>query len=86
MEYVLILVSILPSLSGIGNLLGWLVDPLNRQLGLEEQRLLLSGIAGPLIAFLTTREWKTGCVSRVVLAIVLSFVIYSAWGLLINEL
>lgn len=81
MEYIVILVSLLPTLTGVGNLLGWVVSPFNRQLGPEEVRLLATGAAGMGMALILPRAWRVGCVSRVALAIALGFVLYLAWGL-----
>ena len=81
MEYILILVSLLPTLTGVGNVLGWVVNPFNRQLGPEEVRLLATAAAGLGMALAVPRAWRVGCVNRVALAIALSFVLYLAWGL-----
>lgn len=84
MEYLILLGTLLPTLTGVGNLLGWVVNPFNRQLGPEELRLLATGAAGLGMAFVIPRAWRVGCVSRIAFAIALSFVLYLAWGLLVG--
>lgn len=84
MEYILILASLLPTLTGVGNVLGWVVNPFNRQLGPEELRLLATGAAGVGMALAVPRAWRVGCVTRLALALALAFVLYLAWGLLVG--
>ena len=82
MEYILILVSLLPTLTGVSNLFGWVVNPFNRQLGPEELRMLATGAAGVGLAFVIPRAWRVGCVTRVALAAALSLMLYLTWGLI----